>query len=53
MNKEKVAVIGAGISGLSASLFLSKKYEVHLFEKNDYLGGHTRTKTIKEQNQIY
>ena len=43
MKKEKIAVIGSGISGLSASFFLSKKYEVCLFEKNDKLGGHTRT----------
>lgn len=43
MNKKKIAIIGSGISGLSASLFLSKEYEVHLFEKNNILGGHTRT----------
>jgi len=53
MIKEKIAVIGAGISGLSASLLLSKKYEVHLFEQNNYLGGHTRTKIIEEKNQKY
>ena len=50
MNKQKIAVIGSGISGISASLFLSKKYDVELFEKNNYLGGHTRTKKIKFQN---
>ena len=50
MNKEKIAIIGSGISGISASLLLSKKYDVYLFEKNNYLGGHTRTKTIKENN---
>ena len=43
----EIAVIGSGISGLSASLFLSKKNNVTLYEKNDYLGGHTNTKTIK------
>ena len=43
MNKQKIAVIGSGISGLSASFFLSKKFDVHLFEKNKILGGHTRT----------
>ena len=53
MKKEKLAVIGSGISGISASFFLSKKYEVYLFEKNNYLGGHTRTKTIKENNNYY
>ena len=39
----KIAVIGSGISGLSAAHFLSKKYKVDLFEKNDYFGGHSYT----------
>ena len=53
MEKEKIAIIGSGISGLSLSFFLSKKYDIHLFEKNNYLGGHTRTKEIKVNNNIY
>ena len=49
--KEKIAIIGSGISGLTASYFLSSKYEVHLFEKNKRLGGHTRTLNIKENTK--
>ena len=47
----EIAVIGSGISGLSASLFLSKKNNVTLYEKNNYLGGHTNTKTIKYKDK--
>ena len=43
----KVAVIGSGISGLSAAYFLSKKYKVDLFEKEDRFGGHSHTIDIK------
>ncbi len=45
----KIAVVGAGISGLSCAWLLSKYSslasapQVTLFEKNDYLGGHTNT----------
>ena len=49
--KEKIAVIGSGISGLSAAYFLSKKYDVHLYEKNSRLGGHTRTLYVDESSK--
>ena len=42
----KIAVIGSGISGLSAAYFLSKKYKVDLFEKNNHFGGHSYTEEI-------
>ena len=44
----RIAVIGSGISGLSASYFLSKKYKVDLFEKENQFGGHSYTVDIKE-----
>ncbi len=46
MNKPKIAIIGSGISGLACAYFLSEKYNVKIFEKNDYLGGHSNTATI-------
>ncbi|SER89466.1 NAD(P)/FAD-dependent oxidoreductase [Salisediminibacterium halotolerans] len=47
-SQRKIAVIGAGVSGIVASHILQRKYEVHLFEKNDYLGGHTNTIVIPD-----
>jgi predicted NAD/FAD-binding protein len=39
----KVAIVGSGISGLSAAWLLSFKHEVTLFEKESYCGGHAHT----------
>jgi len=39
----KIAVVGSGISGLSAAYYLSKKHRVDLFEKQDHFGGHSHT----------
>ena len=49
--KEKIAIIGSGISGLSAAYLLSEKYDVYLFEKNNRLGGHTRTINVVESSK--
>ena len=43
----KIAIIGSGISGLTASYLLNRKHDITLFEKNDYIGGHTHTHEIK------
>jgi predicted NAD/FAD-binding protein len=44
--KLKIAVIGGGISGLTAAHLLSEKHTVSLFEAGDYLGGHTNTEDV-------
>lgn len=43
----RIAVIGAGISGLASAWLLSRGHEVVLFEANDYLGGHTHTHDVE------
>ena len=39
----KVAIVGTGISGLTAALCLDKQYDITLFEKEYRVGGHTNT----------
>ncbi|NBW55048.1 MAG: FAD-dependent oxidoreductase, partial [Betaproteobacteria bacterium] len=41
--RQRVAVIGSGIAGLSAAHHLNKHVDVSLFEAGDYFGGHTHT----------
>ena len=43
----KVAIIGSGISGLTAAYLLHKEHDITVFEANDYVGGHTHTHEIK------
>lgn len=50
MLKDRVAIIGAGVTGLSAAWLLHKKYDVTLFEKSDYIGGHTNTVQVQTDN---
>ena len=38
-----IAVVGSGISGLSAAWLLSKRHRVSLFEADNRLGGHSHT----------
>ena len=47
----KIAVIGSGISGLSAAYYLSKKFKVDLYEKEDHFGGHSYTYDIKDNQK--
>lgn len=39
----KLAIIGSGISGLTAALRLHRSHEISVFEAADYIGGHTHT----------
>lgn len=46
MSKPRIAVIGAGISGLSAAYFLSPHAQVTLFEADTRFGGHANTARV-------
>ncbi len=44
---KRVAVIGSGISGLSAAYYLSRNFEVSVFERDTRIGGHTHTVDVE------
>jgi len=41
--RQRIAVVGSGISGLSAAWLLSRAHDVTLYERDDRLGGHANT----------
>ncbi|NIQ98524.1 MAG: NAD(P)-binding protein [Desulfuromonadales bacterium] len=45
---KRVAVVGGGVAGIVCADLLQHRYEVTLFERNDYLGGHTHTIEIPD-----
>ena len=49
----RIAVIGSGISGLTAARLLSAEHEVTVFEAGGYVGGHTHTVDVVFQGRTY
>jgi len=49
--KKKLAIVGTGMAGMSAAYFLKDDYDISLFEKNSYVGGHTNTVYVDEDNE--
>ena len=46
--KKTVAVIGGGVAGIVAAHLLQNSHEVTIFEKENYLGGHTHTVSVPD-----
>ncbi len=43
----KIAIIGTGISGLGAAYALNAAHDITVYERNAYIGGHSRTINIQ------
>lgn len=48
----KIAIIGTGIAGNSASWLLNKSHDITVYEQNDYVGGHSNTASISGHPSI-
>jgi len=47
-DRKRIAVVGGGVSGITAAYLLQQGHEVTLFERNPYFGGHTRTWVLQD-----
>lgn len=51
--KERVCIIGSGISGLTCCHLLAPEYDIELIEAGSYIGGHTNTEDVKRPDGNY
>jgi uncharacterized protein len=49
----RIAIIGAGISGLTVAHLLHEAHEITVFEANRYPGGHTHTVRVDTPNETH
>ncbi|MGD2173569.1 MAG: NAD(P)-binding protein, partial [Gammaproteobacteria bacterium] len=49
----KIAIIGTGISGLSAAYYLGRRHELTLYESAPAIGGHTATVDVEIGGREY
>tara|TARA_E500000178_G_scaffold301091_1_gene309775 strand:- start:2603 stop:3856 length:1254 start_codon:yes stop_codon:yes gene_type:complete len=49
----KIAVIGTGIAGNVVSYYLNQNHDITVFEKNNYVGGHSHTHSVSSLEGNY
>jgi protoporphyrinogen oxidase len=49
----KIVILGAGLTGLAAGMELSKKHDITVLEKKDYIGGLASSYKVKWQGKNY
>src|ERR1700728_2018851 len=47
---ERIAIIGTGIAGLGCAHFLQHRYQLTLYEKSDYVGGHRHPLSVDAEH---
>lgn len=51
MTRQKIAIIGSGISGLSCGFKLADHHDITVYEAADYVGGHTHTVVVEKEGE--
>jgi len=49
----RIAIVGAGVSGLVAAHLLHREHEIVVYEANSYAGGHTNTIRVDTAHQTH
>lgn len=49
----RIAIVGAGIAGMTAAYLLHGDHQIEVFEAGDYIGGHTNTVEVSRNNTTY
>ncbi|SDM52186.1 Predicted NAD/FAD-binding protein [Franzmannia pantelleriensis] len=52
-SRQRIAIVGSGISGMAAGHYLAARHEVTLFEADSRLGGHTATIDVSLDDRDY
>lgn len=50
--KQTAAIIGTGIAGMACAHYLKNRFDLTIYEKNNYTGGHTNTIHVKENGNL-
>ena len=50
---KKIAIIGTGISGMSAAWLLAENHDVTIFDSKDYIGGHSHTVDVTVDGKTF
>ena len=48
---KSIAIIGGGVAGLGCGYLLHRDFDVHVFDRNGYAGGHTNTIVVEEEGR--
>jgi len=49
----RIAIVGTGVSAMTAAYLLSPRHDITVFVKADYIGGHTNTLDIEIEGTTY